>query len=71
MYPQWRVTKPTVFSLLSHPLKKLNPHVLYMEYIAVSYTRDRFYLFFLFTVVNVEKFFRRMGQNGTKKGIYD
>jgi hypothetical protein len=32
-----------------------------MEYIAVFYIIDRFYLFFLFTVVNVEKFFRGMG----------
>jgi hypothetical protein len=38
-----------------------------MEYIAFFYIIDRFCLFFLFTVVNVEKFFREMGQNGTKK----
>lgn len=38
-----------------------------MEYIAVSYTRDRFYLFFLFTVVNVEKFFREWDKMAQKK----
>ena len=59
------------FFIISHPLKKLNPHVSILEYIAVFYSVDRFYHFFLFTVVNVEKFFRGMGQNGTKKGIYD
>jgi hypothetical protein len=42
-----------------------------MEYIAVFYSIDRFYCFFLLTVVNVEKFFNEMRQKCSKKGDYD
>ena len=71
MYPQQRVTKPTVFSLLISSLEKTKPTRSIMEYIAVFYSIDRFYCFFLLTVVNVEKFFNEMRQKCSKKGDYD